>query len=104
MRAGEKLSDVLKGRGVTMAEAQALNPGVDLAKVKDGQLVKLPYGRYTQREKEMLSSVVPATSLGLPSTVSFSQGQLQFGLLAALAVAAYAFYVKQAAAWSEKDQ
>ena len=103
MRAGEKLSEVLKGRGVTMAEAQALNPGVDLAKVKDGQLVKLPYGRYTQREKEMLSSVVPATSLGLPSTVSFSQAQLQFGLLAALAVAAYSFYVKQAAAWSERQ-
>ena len=103
MRAGEKLGDVLKGRGVTMAEAQALHPGVDLTKVKDGQLVKLPYGRYTQREKEMLSSVVPATSLGLPSTVSFSQAQLQFGLLAALAVAAYAFYVKQAAAWTDRE-
>jgi len=86
-----------------MAEAQALNPGVDLAKVKDGQLLKLPYGRYTQREKEMLSSVVPATSLGLPSSATLSSKQVQLGLLVALGVAAYTFYVKKAAEWSEKD-
>jgi hypothetical protein len=102
MRKGEKLDDVLKGRGITTAEAAALNPGVDLTKVKDGQLLKLPYGRYTQREKEMLSSVVPASSLGLPS-FSFSGQQAQLGLAVALGIAAYTFYVKKAAEWADKE-
>ena len=102
MRKGEQLSEVLKGRGVTMTEAAALNPEVNLAKVKDGQVLKLPYGRYTQREKEMLSSVVPASSLGLPSlTVSGQQAQL--GLVVALGIAAYSFYVKKAAEWADKQ-
>ncbi len=97
------MADVLKGRGITMAEAQALNPGVDLAKAKDGQVIKLPYGRYTQREKEMLSSVVPATSLGLQGVAVPSAAQLQTGALLALAIAAYGFYVKKAKDWSDKQ-
>jgi len=103
MRKGENLGEVLKGRGVSRAEVAALNPGVDLDKVKDGQLLKLPYGRYTQREKEMLSAVVPASSLGLPS-VSISSAQIQLGLVVALGIAAYSFYIKKAAEWSEKQE
>jgi hypothetical protein len=94
LRKGETVADVLKGRGVTMAEAQKLNAGIDLAKAKDGQIIKLPYGRYTQREKEMLSSVVPASSLGLAGVAVPSGAQLQAGLLVALAIAGYGFYVK----------
>ena len=97
------MNDVLKGRGVSWSEAQALNPGVDLAKAQAGQLIKLPYGRYTQREKEMLSSVVPASSLGLAGVAVPSAAQLQGGLLAGLAIAAYAFYVKKAKEWSDKN-
>jgi hypothetical protein len=103
LRKGETVSDVLKGRGVSMAEAQALNPGVDLAKASAGQLIKLPYGRYTQREKEMLSSVVPASSLGLAGVAVPTGAQLQGGLLVMLAIAAYAFYVKKAKEWSDKN-
>ncbi len=88
------MAEVLKGRGITLAEAQKLNPGLDLAKAKDGQMLVLPYGRYTQREKEMLSSVVPASSLGLAGVAVPNAAQLQVGLLVALAAAGYAFYVK----------
>jgi len=104
LRKGETVSDVLKGRGVSQAEAAQLNPGVDLAKAQPGQLIRLPYGRYTQREKEMLSSVVPASSLGLAGVAVPSGAQLQGGLLVLLAVAAYAFYVKKAKEWSDKDK
>ena len=97
------MTEVLKGRGVTLAEAQALNAGIDLTKVKDGQVIKLPYGRYTQREKEVLSSVVPATSLGLSGVAVPSTAQLQLGAFVALAIAAYSFYLKKAQDWAEKD-
>lgn len=103
LRKGETVTEVLKGRGVTLAEAQALNASIDLAKVKDGQVIKLPYGRYTQREKEVLSSVVPATSLGLSGVAVPSTAQLQVGAFLALAIAAYSFYLKKAQDWAEKD-
>lgn len=51
----------------------------------------------------MLSSVVPASSLGLPS-VSISSAQIQLGLVVALGIAAYSFYIKKAAEWSEKQE
>ena len=95
------MADVLKGRGVTWAECAALNPGVDLHKAKDGQVLKLPYGRYTQREKEVLSSVVPGPSLGLPALAGPSSAQLQLGLLLLLGVSAYGFYVKKAKEWAD---
>ena len=96
------VAEVLKGRGVSLAEAKELNPGVDLGKAVAGQLLKLPYGRYTQREKEMLSSVVPASSLGLGAVAPSSQ-QLQLGLLLALGAAAYAAYVKLANDFSARE-
>jgi LysM repeat protein len=101
LRKGETVADVLKGRGVTWAECAALNPGVDLHKAKDGQVLKLPYGRYTQREKEVLSSVVPGPSLGLPALAGPSSSQLQLGLLLLLGVSAYGFYVKKAKEWAD---
>ena len=103
LRKGETVSDVLKGRGVSWSEAQALNPGVDLNKAAAGQLIKLPYGRYTQREKEMLSSVVPASSLGLAGVAVPTGAQVQGGLLVMLAIAAYGFYVKKAKEWSDRN-
>ena len=103
LRKGETVSDVLKGRGVSWSEAHALNPGVDLNKAAAGQLIKLPYGRYTQREKEMLSSVVPASSLGLAGVAVPTGAQLQGGLLVMLAIAAYGFYVKKAKEWSDRN-
>lgn len=101
LRKGETVAEVLKGRGITMAECAALNPGVDLSKAKDGQLIKLPYGRYTQREKEVLSSVVPAPSLGLPNVAAPTVVQLQLGALLVLGVAAYGFYLKKANDWAD---
>jgi hypothetical protein len=95
------VAEVLKGRGITMAECATLNPGVDLSKAKDGQLIKLPYGRYTQREKEVLSSVVPAPSLGLPNVAAPTVVQLQLGALLVLGVAAYGFYLKKAKDWAD---
>lgn len=39
-----------------MEELEALNPGVDLTKLTEGQVIKLPPGKYTVREREMLVS------------------------------------------------
>ncbi|EFJ46239.1 hypothetical protein VOLCADRAFT_105599 [Volvox carteri f. nagariensis] len=61
VRAGETLSEVLSKRGISTAEFLALNPGVDIASIKDNQVVKLPIDKFTVREREMLigSGILP---------------------------------------------
>lgn len=104
LRKGETVAEVLKGRGVSTAEAEALNPGLNLRKAKEGTVLKLPNGRYTTREKEMLSSVVPASSLGLGRKLQPSGVQLQLAGAALLLAAAYAFYLRLTSSWAEKDE
>lgn len=61
IRAGETLKDIMSKRKITMPELQALNPGVDMDKVKDNQIIKLPIDKFTVREREMLigSGILP---------------------------------------------
>ncbi|GLC52014.1 hypothetical protein PLESTB_000573000 [Pleodorina starrii] len=61
VRAGESVSEVLSKRGISTEEFQALNPGVDIASIKDNQVVKLPIDKFTVREREMLigSGILP---------------------------------------------
>ncbi|GIL89512.1 hypothetical protein Vretimale_1924 [Volvox reticuliferus] len=61
IRAGESLNDVLSKRGISVAEFQTLNPGVDINTIKDNQVIKLPIDKFTVREREMLigSGILP---------------------------------------------
>lgn len=61
VRKGESLGDVIKKRSITQAEMKELNPGVNLDRLKEGQLLKLPANKFTVREREMLigSGILP---------------------------------------------
>ncbi|KAF6263818.1 chitinase-related protein [Scenedesmus sp. NREL 46B-D3] len=61
VRKGETLSDVISKRNISRAEMSDLNPGVNLDKLKEGQLLKLPANKFTVREREMLigSGILP---------------------------------------------
>ena len=55
VRKGETAADIAAKRGISPAELAALNPGVDLGKLAANQVIKLPAGRYSVREREMLT-------------------------------------------------
>lgn len=55
VRKGESAADIAGNRGISLAELEALNPGVDLGKLKANQVIKLPAGRFSVREREMLT-------------------------------------------------
>lgn len=61
VRKGENLADVLTKRSIMRDEMGSLNPGVNLDKLKEGQLLKLPANKFTVREREMLigSGILP---------------------------------------------
>lgn len=61
VRKGESLNDIIKKRNITVAEMKELNPGVNVDKLKEGQLLKLPANKFTVREREMLigSGILP---------------------------------------------
>lgn len=61
VRKGEALSDVMTKRNITRAEMEALNANINLEKLKEGQLLKLPANKFTVREREMLigSGILP---------------------------------------------
>lgn len=69
VRKGEKIGDITSKRGISMAEMERLNPGVDLQSLKTNQILKLPGGKYTVREREMLMGVA-----GVPSEFFQSKG------------------------------
>lgn len=60
VRAGETLNDIISKRKITIKEIQSLNPGININKVEAGQVLKLPAGKFTVREREMLMGIVPA--------------------------------------------
>jgi LysM repeat protein len=60
VRKGEKISAILKARKISMAEAEKLNPGVNLKHITEGQVLKLPAGKYTVREQEMMMGTARA--------------------------------------------
>eukprot|EP00882_Tetradesmus_deserticola_P001759 GHRQ01001889.1.p1 GENE.GHRQ01001889.1~~GHRQ01001889.1.p1 ORF type:complete len:214 (+),score=82.63 GHRQ01001889.1:584-1225(+) len=62
VRKGETLTDIITKRNITRTEMSVLNSGVNLDKLKEGQLLKLPANKFTVREREMLigSGILPA--------------------------------------------
>lgn len=69
VRKGETVEDIISKRGITMAELEKLNPDVQLGKVKANQILKLPAGKYTVREREMLMGTA-----GVPNEFFQSKG------------------------------
>lgn len=61
VRKGEELADIIGKRSITREEIKALNPGVNVDRLKEGQLLKMPAGKFTVREREMLigSGILP---------------------------------------------
>jgi LysM repeat protein len=61
VRKGESLTDIIKKRNITVQEMKDLNPGVNVDRLKEGQLLKLPANKFTVREREMLigSGILP---------------------------------------------
>eukprot|EP00891_Asterochloris_glomerata_P003591 jgi/Astpho2/3591/Aster-06888 len=72
VREGEVLSDIILKRNISREEMEALNPGVNLDKLTARQVIKLPAGKYTVREREMLtgSGLVPADFFTAGSSLS----------------------------------
>eukprot|EP00878_Enallax_costatus_P000647 GHUV01000753.1.p1 GENE.GHUV01000753.1~~GHUV01000753.1.p1 ORF type:complete len:214 (+),score=39.95 GHUV01000753.1:213-854(+) len=61
VRKGESLTDIISKRNITRDEMTEFNPGVNIDKLKEGQLLKLPANKFTVREREMLigSGILP---------------------------------------------
>jgi hypothetical protein len=86
VRKGETVADIAAKRGIRREELDALNPGVNLGKLRPNQVIKLPAGRFSTREREMLTG-----SAALPD--AFFKGPLAgvpAGAAGAFAVAAAA--------------
>lgn len=95
VREGELLQDIIEKRNITRAEMEALNPGVDLDKLDKLQVLKLPAGKYTVREREMMtgSGLVPQEFFHASSALSKS-------LVIAVALGAgYSFWL-----WRQKQE
>lgn len=94
VRKGETMEEIISKRGISMAEMEKLNPNVDLHKLKTNQILKLPSGKYTIREREMLMGVA-----GVPSEFFQSKGfavsASVFGVVAVIGVIAL---------WKERTQ
>ncbi|CAG9463629.1 unnamed protein product [Pedinophyceae sp. YPF-701] len=88
VRKGEKIQDILGARKVTMEEAQGLNPGMDLNKLAEGQVIKLPPGKYTVREQEMMMGTARA-----PLEYFSAAGPVALGGLAGAVAGAGAAYL-----------
>ncbi|KAI8471125.1 MAG: chitinase-related protein [Monoraphidium minutum] len=61
VRKGEAVADIMAKRSITRAEMDALNSSINLDRLKEGQLLKLPANKFTVREREMLigSGILP---------------------------------------------
>jgi len=55
VRKGEAATDIAVKRDIRLADLAALNPGVDLGRLKANQVIKLPAGKFSVREREMLT-------------------------------------------------
>ena len=66
VRQGETIEAIIKARGVTLEEAQKLNPGANLKRLKGGEEINLPASAFTVREKEWLqgSGIIPKEYFG----------------------------------------
>lgn len=73
-RKGETIGDVITARKIDFADVQKLNPDVKLGTFTGKESLKLPPGKYTVREREMLQGcgILPpdAVSIKLPGAES----------------------------------
>jgi len=53
-RKGESIMDIIDARNIQFEDVKKLNPGVNLGTFNNGEKLKLPPGKYTVREREML--------------------------------------------------
>mmetsp|Transcript_1593 Transcript_1593/g.3566 ORF Transcript_1593/g.3566 Transcript_1593/m.3566 type:complete len:227 (-) Transcript_1593:121-801(-) len=90
VRQGETIEAIIKARGVTLEEAQKLNPGANLKKLKGGEEINLPSTAFTVREKEWLqgAGIVPKEYFGQGTGLE-SIGRV-LGLVGVVAVITYA--------------
>ena len=91
-RAGETIEDIIAPRKISKADVERLNPGVKLGALKAGVKLKLPPGKYTVREKEMLQGcgILPAETLNPLAVLGTPLALKTLG--AVVAVGAYAMY------------
>ena len=90
-RKGETIGDVITARKIDFAEVQKLNPEVKLGTFSGKESLKLPAGKYTVREREMLQGcgILPqdAVSIKLPGAESARNI-----LVATVLIGAYSMY------------
>ena len=90
-RKGETIGDVITARKIDFAEVQKLNPDVKLGTFSGKESLKLPPGKYTVREREMLQGcgILPqdAVSIKLPGAESARNI-----LVATVLIGAYSMY------------
>ena len=57
--------DIIDARNISFEDVKKLNPGVNLGTFNNGEKLKLPPGKYTVREKEMLQGcgILPAETV-----------------------------------------
>ena len=91
-RKGESIMDIIEPRQIAFEDVKKLNPGVNLGTFNKGEKLKLPPGKYTVREKEMLQGcgILPPESVNPLQFMSFKNALY---LLAGVAGSGlYAFY------------
>lgn len=94
VREGEVLQDIMEKRNITRAEMEALNPGINLDRLDTDQVLKLPAGKYTVREREMM------TGSGVPAEFFHATSALGKTVLIALGVAG----IYSAFLWRQKQE
>lgn len=81
VRGGETLHDIMSKRGITKQEILELNPGLDFKKkLADNQLLKLPGGKFTVREREMLLGILPKEFFGQASKAAHNPFAIGAGI------------------------
>jgi len=95
VRKGEIIDDILSKRKIKREDADALNEGVDLDKLKEYQVIKLPANKFTEREREMLTGVAHVPSEFFSAVKGFPFGKVFLLLLVA--------GVAGAAAWKSRE-
>ena len=91
-RKGESIMDIIEPRQIAFEDVKKLNPGVNLGTFNKGEKLKLPPGKYTTREKEMLQGcgILPPETVN-PLAILVSPNSLAlFG--AATLAGVYAMY------------
>jgi|Transcript_8679 LysM repeat protein len=91
-RKGESIMDIIEPRNIAFEDVKKLNPGVNLGTFNNGEKLKLPPGKYTTREKEMLQGcgILPPETVN-PLAILVSPNSLAlFG--AATLAGVYAMY------------